>query len=72
MGSGVIVVLRERHVFFDATYPAGTTAETATPEEHDREAPRLRAAMLREGMVLVRLGGRLRWVEVSAAVAGPR
>lgn len=65
----MIVVLRERHVFMDATYPAGTTAEAATPEETEREAPRLRAAMLRDGMVLVRLGGRLRWVEVTRSPA---
>jgi hypothetical protein len=59
------VVLRERHIFVDAVYPAGTTAEVATPEETEREAPRLTAAMIREGMVLVRLDGRLRWVEVG-------
>lgn len=59
----MIVHLAGRHVFFDITYPDGTPAELATAEETAKEAPRLRTAMLREGMVLVRLGGRLRWVE---------
>lgn len=52
-------------MFIDAAYPAGTTAEVATAEETARETVRLLAARVSEGMVLVRLGGRLRWVEVA-------
>ena len=59
------VVLREIHLFTDAVYPSGTVAEVASPEDAVREAARLRAAMIREGMVLVKLGGKLRWVEAQ-------
>lgn len=58
------IVLQAPHEFADAAYPAGTVAEVASEEETAREALRLRAAMLRQdGLVLVRLGGKLRWIE---------